>query len=110
MAIPDGAGTFTNFPYAPAIDAGNVAFLGTGAGGQQGVYFRTRPVDPCRLIADLSTPIPGGTGNFTGFAGAPDVSGEAVAFFGTGAGGQQGVYFRTTPIDPCRLKQTAVQY
>ena len=49
MAIPDGTGTFMNFPYAPAIYAGNVAFLGTGASGQQGVYFRTTPVDPCRL-------------------------------------------------------------
>ena len=68
----------------------------TGAGGQQGVYRSSRRIRPSRQIrsrvADLNTAIPGGTGNFTGFAGAPDISGEAVAFLGTGAGGQQGVY------------------
>ena len=106
-AIPEGVGTFTDFPYSPAIDAGQVALVGTGAGGQQGVYRFVPPnptVPPTPVkVADLNTAIPGGAGNFTGFAGAPTISGDAVAFLGTGAGGQQGVYFRVAPVDPCRL-------
>ena len=29
-AIPDGTGTFTNLPYSPAIDGGNVSVYATG--------------------------------------------------------------------------------
>ena len=48
-------------------------------------------------IADTATAIPGGTGNFTALvhsgnpvAPSPVISGNNVAFFGAGAGGQQG--------------------
>jgi len=99
-AIPEGTGTFTNFPYYPSLDSGNVAVFGTGVGGQQGIY-RFGPAPPPIKVADLFTPIPGGTGNFTGFAGAPTISGDAVAFLGMGAGGQQGLYRVFIPTDPC---------
>src|SRR5215510_15632344 len=54
-------------PAGPA-PAPFVAFIGSGA-GQQGVYAcdRFTPGDPCTPVANLSTPIPGGTGTFTGF-------------------------------------------
>lgn len=97
-AIPGGTGTFTDFPYSPALDGGNVTLVGTGVGGQQGVY-RFGPNPPPIKVADLYTAIPGGAGNFTGFGGAPAISGDAVAFLGTGAGGQQGIY-RFSPVPP----------
>jgi hypothetical protein len=100
-AIPGGVGTFTNFPYSPSLDAGNVALFGTGSGGQQGLYVCI-PTDPCQNIVDQNTPIPSGAGNFTGFAGAPVISGDAVAFLGTGAGGQQGIY-RFVPPNPTKV-------
>jgi hypothetical protein len=37
-AIPGGTGTFTDFPYAPSVDGGAVALVGTGAGGTTGVH------------------------------------------------------------------------
>jgi hypothetical protein len=56
-AIPEGTGSFTNFPYAPAIDGGNVSVYATGAGGQQGLY-RFNPIPPPIKVADLNTAIP----------------------------------------------------
>ena len=94
-------GNFTVFgingiPTDPCISGDNVAFFGTGANGQQGIY-RAASSGPPTKVADLNTAIPGGTGNFTGFASAaypptPIISGDTVAFIGTGSGGQQGVY------------------
>ena len=95
-AIPEGTGNFTSFPLAsPAISSGNVAFVGNGSAGQQGVY-RGMTGPPIKL-ADLNTAIPGGSGNFTSFLVqgppiAPAISGENVAFIAGGSGGQQGVY------------------
>ena len=42
------------------------------------------------VVADLNTPIPGGSGNFTGFGFSPSLDGGNVAFFGFGSGGQAG--------------------
>jgi hypothetical protein len=100
--IPGGTGTFATFGAKAAVSAGHVAFFGTGSGGQQGIYLH--PDGPPIKIADLATAIPGGTGNFTGFGlgGIPTdpcVSGDNVVFFGTGLGGQQGVY-RGVPDGP----------
>ncbi len=38
-AIPSGIGNFTSFGYWCAIDAGDIAFVGSGSNGQQGVYL-----------------------------------------------------------------------
>ena len=43
-------------------------------------------------VADLNTPIPGGTGNFTTFQGL-DLSGTNAVFQGEGSSGQKGIYF-----------------
>jgi hypothetical protein len=107
-AIPGGTGNFTSFipvepvipqePFAPAIYSARVAFFGAGSGGQQGIYVSlpqepTIPVDPIK-IADTSTAIPAGTGNFTGF-GNVSISALDIAFIGFGANGQQGIYDMT---------------
>ena len=94
--IPGGTGTFTAFPQHPSLSGDNVAFLGNGSGGQQGLYRAALNGPPIR-IADTATPIPGGTGNFTSFLRrgppiAPAIDGTSVAFFGAGSGGQQGIY------------------
>ena len=121
-AIPGGSGNFTSFlwppqpvyPPHPAISGQNVAFFGAGAGGQQGIYFSAFPPNPITpptpiTVADLNTAIPGGTGNFTGFFPLtpingwppnPCVSGQNVAFFGTGSGGQAGIYEAMYPPHP----------
>ena len=102
--IPGGNGSFTSFSQGPAVSAGRIAFLGLGAGSQQGLYgcATAGPIDPCMRIADLSTLIPGGTGTFSGFSQVAK-SGSLTSFLGTGAG-QAGVYNCDTaiPTDPCR--------
>jgi hypothetical protein len=90
--IPGGTGNFADFT-PPSVGRGRVAFLGAGAGGQQGVY--TDIGGALVRVADLSTPVPGGSGTFTGFGGLqglPDTDGVGVAFGATGAGGRPGVY------------------
>jgi T5SS/PEP-CTERM-associated repeat protein len=107
-AIPGGTGNFTAFPSSPSISGNNVAFLGSGSGGQQGIYAGI-PGNPIR-VADLNTAIPGGTGNFTSFIPgnpvAPAIDGNNVAFFGAGSGGQQGIY-AGIPGNPVRIADTA---
>jgi hypothetical protein len=106
--VPRGAGRFTSFT-ALAASTTRVAFVGnatqgrTGSATQHGVYFiqpgdACIPTDPCTPIrvADLRTRIPGGTGTFTGFS-AVSASGAHVAFLGTGAGGQAGIYLASRP-------------
>ncbi len=103
--IPGGSGAFTGFfsdlsPVDPSIGGGHVSFFAAGLGGQQGIYSKLAPTDPCRVDADLNTAIPGGNGNFTGFAGGPFASGQNVSFLGLGSGGQQGIYSRVFSPDP----------
>jgi hypothetical protein len=112
-AIPGGAGAFTGFgdlslttspvasPQPPPIRLG---FLGSGA-GQQGIYLSsiadvTAPSPPPIKVADLATPIPDGTGTFTGFGGIsltsspvalPNPPPIRVGFLGSGVG-QEGIY------------------
>jgi uncharacterized delta-60 repeat protein len=102
-AIPGGTGTFTGFTnVALALDFGAAErppialFVGGGA-GQQGVYScdLSIPTDPCTPVATLATPIPGGTGTFTGF-GAVSTSRTHSAFLGQGASGQAGIYVAST--------------
>ncbi|MDA2921278.1 hypothetical protein MYX76_17600, partial [Desulfobacterota bacterium AH_259_B03_O07] len=44
-----------------------------------------------RKVADTNTPIPGGTGTFTGI-GVPSLDGDNVVFQGFGTSEQQGIY------------------
>ena len=111
-AIPAGTGNFIGFtvsgiPTDPCINGDTVAFFGAGSSGQQGIY-RATSVGAAAKVADLSTAIPGGSGNFTGFTinGIPTdpcVSGDTVAFFGAGSSGQQGVYRATSLGTPTKV-------
>src|SRR5205823_4255509 len=110
----NGTGNFTAFVTDAAISGGNVVFVGSGASGQQGVYKFT-PGDPVLPVADTHTAIPGGSGNFTSFIPpnpilpvAPGFSGNNIAFFGLGSGGQQGVYTPGDPILPVADRNTLV--
>ena len=113
-AIPGGTGNFTSFvpgnPVAPAVDGTRVAFFGAGSAGQQGIYSAsiTVPGNPFK-IADTATAIPGGSGNYTAFPADPTISGDYMAFAGTGSSGQQGIYGAsvTVPGNPVRIVDTA---
>lgn len=100
-AIPGGSGDFTSFgsdrahPADPAMSGDRLAFVGSGSGGQQGIYGASvSAVGPPYKVADTTTPIPGGGGNFASF-GAVSVSATDVAFLGRGAGSQAGIYDMT---------------
>ncbi len=91
--IPNGTGNFTNFALPPhlAVNGGSVAFFALGNLGQQGIYLFNGST--LGRVADLTTPIPGGSGNFTGFGGATVLmDGTHIAFLGFGSSGQQGLY------------------
>ena len=61
-------------------------------------------------VSDTATPIPGGTGTFLNFLGAPSLSAGNVAFVATGAGGQAGVYvlYPPGPAMPVADTSTAI--
>lgn len=64
--------------------------MGVDRSGRQGVYADAGGV--LTAIADTSTPIPGGHGNFTSFGYQIALDDGNVAFFGVGPDGQQGLY------------------
>jgi len=89
-AIPAGTGYFTEFSvHPPGLDGGNVAFWGTGSGGQSGIYADIKGLV---VVADTNTPIPAGSGRFTDFDDAISFDDGNVAFLGFGSGGQMGIY------------------
>ncbi len=101
--IPGGTGTFATFGRpsirVPPEEATEpiVAFTGYGSvdgfGDPQdpGVYIRGSD-GTLTTVADLTTAIPDGTGNFTGLDALVSLSGEEVAFRGFGSFEHVGVY------------------
>jgi uncharacterized repeat protein (TIGR01451 family) len=93
--IPDGTGTFTGFG-PPWVWSGVVVFRARGSGGQEGIYAHSG--GGLRRVADLTTPVPGGTGHFVSFGGSsigkavPATHDGTIVFRGTGSGGEFGVY------------------
>ena len=94
--VPGSSCTFTEFSDRASIDRGCVAFHALTDNGvtdrAPGIY--TNLGGQLRVVADLNTEIPDGTGNFvdlTSFYG-PSIDGRRIAFHGFGEGGQQGVY------------------
>jgi len=82
--VPGGNGAFSNFTYAPDISGSNIAFNASNSAAQLGVYASMD--ENLQVVADLNTPIPGGTGNFTSLAFAqPSIDGDSIAFFGQGS-------------------------
>lgn len=97
-SIPGGTGMFTDFGDWPSTDGGCVAFygeqIGVGQIDQKGIY--TNLGGQLRVVADLNTPIPDGTGSFTAFRSllwpGMGIDNARVAFRGEGPGGQVGIY------------------
>ncbi len=88
--IPNGTGNFTGFAgFGNGLDGGRLAFRGTGASSQSGIYAYAG--GSLTRIADTATAIPGGTGNFTAFT-TGYVDGTNYAFIGSGSASQQGLY------------------
>jgi hypothetical protein len=90
--IPGGSGYFSSVGL-PSIHNGTVVFLDSPDSqylSVKGVYT-SGPLGLAK-IADTSTPVPGGTGNFTGFKRRPDIYGSNVTFIGTYGTGQEGVF------------------
>jgi hypothetical protein len=82
-------GSFNDFSD-PSISGSDVAFLGLIDGSsRKGIYLSVE--QDLSVVADFSTPIPGGAGNFTDFH-PPDLSGNNVAFLGTDGQGSPGIY------------------
>ena len=82
-------GTFTNLIQA-AIDAtGTIAFLGRIDNSSDGIYKVVN--GNVETVADFTTPIPGGVGEFLSL-GQPSLDHGNVAFRGTGSNGQVGIY------------------
>jgi hypothetical protein len=91
--VPGGSGTFFLLSTLPSFDGTDAAFQAYGTAGEKGVY-RTLG-GGLSMVADHSTPIPGGAGLFTGFANEPAIDGAYVAFIGEGSSGQHGLFVGT---------------
>jgi len=89
--IPSGTGTFTGI-IPPSVDGNTVVFRGLGSGSQQGIYKDSS--GNLSRVADTNTAIPSGTGRFTAFSD-PTAQGGRMAFQGSGANGQSGIYLAT---------------
>lgn len=101
-ALPGGGGVFNSVQQA-TMDGDNIAFLGGedwGSGADprytSGIYSSASGA--LTQVAGFDTPIPDGTGDFTGFNYA-NLSGNTVVASGTGSGGQS-VIFRVTGSGP----------
>jgi hypothetical protein len=86
--VPGGTGTFVSLS-TPSLDAGDVAFWALDDNSGEGIY--TDAGGTLRVVANESTPIPGGTGDFTQF-GEPSIDGGSIVFGGVGSGTQRGIY------------------
>ena len=86
--IPGGTGTFAFFRSEVSISSGSVAFVGHGASGHEGIYTDH---DGLSIVADSSTPIPGGSGDFSELRGIW-LDQANVAFWGQSASGACGIY------------------
>jgi hypothetical protein len=93
LTAPGQATVFTGFSSAQmtAVNGTNVAFRGTFSGGS-GLYARFG--GSLVRVADTTTVIPNGTGNFTSLNSNQALNGNVAVFRGTGASSQQGVYLR----------------
>ena len=63
-----------------------------GSVSYEGFFRWDRSDGTLELVADTETPIPGGSGNFSGFSLYCSIDAGEVVFAGTGTGFQQGIY------------------
>ncbi len=86
--LPGGAGQFCG-AQDPSIGGGTVAFSGSGVGTGNAIYADF--AGTLELVADTSTPVPGGVGNFLALGGHA-ADGESVVFAGRDNGGPPANY------------------
>ncbi len=80
--MPSSANTFTSFGR-PSLDHGFVAFRSLGTSASDGVYKIDRAAGgTLERVADTTTAIPSGSGDFAGFAHFVSVDAGRVAFAG----------------------------
>lgn len=98
---PFGTGNFTSFDdfsdfnpppdsYNQSLTNNTIAFVAIDRSWQTSLYNVVSQAP--NLIANAQTPIPQGQGNFTGFAYPSALSNGAIAFWGSGANNQEGLY------------------
>lgn len=92
--IPGGSETFDSFG-AVSVSGGDVAFVGRGASGHEGIYT---DADGLTVVVDTSTPIPGGAGEFAYFRG-PWLDDGNVAFRGESTSGTYGIYLHNGSLN-----------
>jgi MYXO-CTERM domain-containing protein len=87
-SIPGGSGNLIlDYQGPPVLDGTQVAFEAySESGTAYGIYVADGGV--ARVVADLTTPIPGGTGNFTLFDEVVSIDDGNVVFLGRGEGYQ----------------------
>ena len=71
-AVPGGAGTFSDFPYAPSVAGTTVVFYGSAGGAASGLYAHTRASAGGEELTKLVTM-------------ADTIGGQSIAFLGAGA-------------------------
>jgi hypothetical protein len=97
--IPGGSGNFVGLS-APAVSGAVVAFAGGPTGGfgsfPTGIYANTGAGGSLVRVANTSTPIPGGTGNFARFDPQISLSGDDMVFVGRAGDLAPGIYTNAT--------------
>jgi hypothetical protein len=81
---------FTEFHEAGVVAWGSsIAFIASGPGSSKGVYCYSVQ-SPAEVVANTTTPVPGGSGSFTDFT---DITGcFPLAFRGRDSAGKWGIY------------------
>jgi hypothetical protein len=92
--IPDRDRSFDTLLF-PQLDRGlgDLCFWADdGSLGYEGFFRWSRLGGTVELVADTDTPIPGGSGNFSGFSLYCSINSGEVVFAGRGTGFQEGIY------------------
>jgi hypothetical protein len=86
--VPGGSGTFWAI-VAETFDGASSAFVGAGINQRSGLY--SDQGGQLHVVADTTTAIPSGAGNFSGL-GTPAIRNGSLAFLGYGPSDFSGVY------------------
>lgn len=101
--MPGHAAPFSDFG-TPGLSAGEVVFRGAVGDQRFGVYSGSG--GPLAIVADMDSPVPGGSGAFLDF-GSASIDAGVVALRGFGAG-QDGIYRRDGPRVALADQATAI--
>ena len=104
-----GGGAVVNVGFGPSMVGNSVAFLMADA-TKAGLFTSTGTGGTGPFVgpfASNTTPIPGGTGNFTSWGASVTQSAGSLAFYASGSGGQHGVY-RSDGTTVIRIADTSM--